>query len=46
MLGTIWSEIDMLVFLLLFLFTPMGIYLFVLKIYPKYKKTKGNNIEN
>ncbi|MBD3842824.1 MAG: hypothetical protein IE909_13250 [Campylobacterales bacterium] len=38
MLGSIWSDIDMLLFVLVFVLAPIGIYLFVLKIYPKIDK--------
>ncbi len=35
MLGSIWSQIDMILFIMLFVVAPLGIYFFVLKIYPK-----------
>lgn len=34
-LGSIWSDIDLLLFIILFVVAPIGIYLFVLKIFPK-----------
>lgn len=38
MIGSIWSDIDMLFFVLVFVLAPIGIYFFVLKIYPKIDK--------